>query len=168
MDTIKSNKQYLCLNGRMDYEMINSFLNFYNSLSSETNEIIIYLNSEGGLYDCMQILLDIINHSKVKITLIAISYVMSCAFLLFYLAKCDKILMSNCYGCAHTISSSFELRNKKFEGDIVRLNELDDINRKIEHDFKSFLTKEELKKFKDGEDIYLSSKRMKEIFNCKN
>ena len=73
--------------------------------------------------------------------------------------------MSNCYGCVHTISSSFELRNKKFEGDIVRLNELDDINRKMEHDFKSFLTKEELKKFKDGKDIYLSSKRMKEIFN---
>ena len=113
----------------------------------------------------MQILLDIINYSKVKITLVAVGYIMSCAFLLFYLAKCDKILMSNCYGCVHTISSSFELRNKKFEGDVVRLNELDDINRKIEHDFKSFLTKEELKKFKDGEDIYLSSKRMKEIFN---
>ena len=73
--------------------------------------------------------------------------------------------MNNCYGCVHTISSSFELRNKKFEGDVVRLNELDDINRKIEHDFKSFFTKEELKKFKGGEDIYLSSKRMKEIFN---
>ena len=70
MDTTKSNKQYLYLNGRMDYEMINSFLNFYNSLSSETNEVIIYLNSEGGLYDCMQILLGIINYSKVKITCI--------------------------------------------------------------------------------------------------
>ena len=76
--------------------------------------------------------------------------------------------MRYCYGCGHTISSTFELRNKKFEGDVVRLNELDDINRKIEHDFKSFLTKEELKKFKDGKDIYLSSKRMKEIFNRKN
>ena len=42
MDTTKSNKQYLYLNGRMDYEMINSFLNFYNSLSSETNESKIY------------------------------------------------------------------------------------------------------------------------------
>ncbi len=59
MDTSKLNKQYFYLNGRIDYEMINSFLNFYNSLSSETNEVMIYLNSEGGLYDCMQILLDI-------------------------------------------------------------------------------------------------------------
>ena len=42
MDTTKSNKQYLYLNGRMDYEMINSFLNFYNSLSSETNESKIH------------------------------------------------------------------------------------------------------------------------------
>lgn len=42
MDTTKSNKQYLYLNGRMDYEMINSFLNFYNSLNSETNESKIY------------------------------------------------------------------------------------------------------------------------------
>lgn len=165
MDTTKSNKQYLYLNGRMDYGMINSFLNFYNSLSSETNEVTIYLNSEGGIYDVMQILLDIINHSKIKITLVAVGYVMSCAFLLFYLAKCNKILMSNCYGCVHTISSSFELRDKKFEGDIIRLNEINDINKKIEHNFKSFLTKEELKKFKDGEDIYLSSKRMKEMFN---
>ena len=165
MDTTKSNKQYLYLNGRMDYEMVNSFLNFYNSLSSETNEVTIYLNSEGGIYDVMQILLDIINHSKVKITLVAVGYIMSCAFLLFYLAKCNKILMSNCYGCVHTISSSFELRDKKFEGDIIRLNEINDINKKIEHNFKSFLTKEESKKFKDGEDVYLSSKRMKEIFN---
>lgn len=165
MDTTKSNKQYLYLNGRMDYEMVNSFLNFYNSLSSETNEVTIYLNSEGGIYDVMQILLDIINHSKVKITLVAVGYIMSCAFLLFYLAKCDKILMSNCYGCVHTISSSFELRDKKFEGDIVRLNEINDVNKKIEHNFKSFLTNEELKKFKDGKDIYLSNKRMKEIFN---
>jgi hypothetical protein len=73
--------------------------------------------------------------------------------------------MSNCYGCVHTISSSFELRDKKFEGDIIRLNEINDINKNIEHDFKSFLTNDELKKFKDGEDIYLSSKRMKEIFD---
>ena len=165
METTKSDKQYLYLNGRMDYEMVNSFLNFYNSLSSETNEVTIYLNSEGGIYNVMQILLDIINHSKVKITLVAVGYIMSCAFLLFYLAKCNKILMSNCYGCVHTISSSFELRDKKFEGDIIRLNEINDINKKIEHNFKSFLTKEELKKFKDGEDVYLSSKRMKEMFN---
>ena len=87
MDTTKSNKQYLYLNGRMDYGMVNSFLNFYNSLSSETNEVTIYLNSEGGIYDTMQILLDIINHSKVKITLVAVGYIMSCAFLLFYLKK---------------------------------------------------------------------------------
>ena len=73
--------------------------------------------------------------------------------------------MSNCYGCVHTISSSFVLRNKKFESDVVRFNELDDINRKIEHDFKSFLTNKELKKFKDWEDICLSSKRMKDIFD---
>ena len=164
MDTINS-KRFLYLNGEMNNEMINSFLNFYNSLSSETNEAMIYLNSWGGLYDVMQILLDVINHSKVKITLVAVNQCMSCAFLLFYFAKCNKILMDNCYGCIHTISSSFELRDKKFEGDIIRLNEINDINRKIEHDFKSFLTNEELKKFKDGEDIYLSSKRMKEIFN---
>ena len=164
MDIIKSNKQYFYLNGRMDYEMINSFLNFYNSLSSETNEVMIYLTSEGGLYDSMLILLDIINHSKVKITLVAVEHIMSCAFLLFYFAKCDKILMSNCYGCVHTISSSFELRDKKFEGDIVRLNEINYVNKKIERNVKLFLTNEELKKFKDGEDIYLSSKRMKEIF----
>lgn len=165
MDIIKSNKQFLYLNGEMNDDMTNSFLNFYNSLGSEIDEVVIYLNSEGGLYCSMQIMLDIINHSKVKITLIAVEHIMSCAFLLFYLARCNKILMNNCYGCVHTISSSFELRDKKFEGDIVRLNEINDINKKIEHDFKSFLTNEELKKFKDGEDIYLSSKRMKEIFN---
>lgn len=165
MDTIKPNKQFLYLNGEMNDDMVNSFLNFYNSLNSETNEVMIYLNSEGGLYCSMQIMLDIINHSKVKITLIAVEHIISCAFLLFYFARCNKILMSNCYGCVHTISSMFELRDKKFEGDVVRLYEINDVNKKIEHNFKSFLTNEELKKFKDGEDIYLSSKRMKEIFN---
>lgn len=165
MDTIKSNKQFLYLNGEMNDDMVNSFLNFYNSLDSETDEVVIYLNSEGGLYCSMQIMLDIINHSKVKITLIAVEHIMSCAFLLFYFAKGNKILMSNCYGCVHTISSSFELRDKKFEGNIIRLNEINGINKKIECAFKSFLTNDELKKFKDGEDIYLSSKRMKEMFN---
>ena len=165
MDITKPNKQFLYLNGEMNDEMIDSFLNFYNSLGSETDEAVIYLNSEGGLYCSALIMLDIINHSKVKITLIAVEHIMSSAFLLFYLARCNKILMNNCYGCVHTISSSFELRDKKFEGDIVRLNEINDVNKKIEHNLKSFLTNEELKKFKDGEDIYLSSKRMKEIFN---
>lgn len=165
MDTTNLSKRFLYLNGEMNDEMIDSFLNFYNSLNSETDEMIIYLNSEGGLYCSAQIMLDIINHSKIKITLIAVEHIMSSAFLLFYLARCNKILMSNCYGCVHTISSTFELRDKKFEGDIVRLGEINDVNKKIEHDFKSFLTDEELKKFKDGEDIYLSSKRMKEIFN---
>ena len=165
MDTTKSNKQFLYLNGEMNDDMVNSFLNFYNSINSETDEVVIYLNSEGGLYCSMQIMLDIINHSKIKITLIAVEHIMSCAFLLFYFARCNKILMSNCYGCVHTISSMFELRDKKFEGDVVRLYEINDVNKKIEHNFKSFLTNEELKKFKDGEDIYLSSKRMKEIFN---
>lgn len=161
MNITKSNNRFLYLNG----EMINSLLNFYNSISSETNEAMIYLNSSGGLYCSMQIMLDIINHSKVKITLVAVEHIMPCAFLLFYFTKCDKILMSNCYGCVHTISSSFELRDKKFDGDIIRLNEINDINKNIEHEFKSFLTNDELKKFKDGEDIYLSSKRMKEIFD---
>lgn len=165
MNITKSNNRFLYLNGEMNDEMINSLLNFYNSISSETNEAMIYLNSSGGLYCSMQIMLDIINHPKVKITLVAVEHIMSCAFLLFYFAKCNKILMSNCYGCVHTISSSFELRDKKFEGDIIRLNEINDINKNIEHEFKSFLTNDELKKFKDGEDIYLSSKRMKEIFD---
>ena len=165
MDTNKPNKQFLYLNGEMNDDMLNSFLNFYNSLSSEIDEIVIYLNSEGGRHSSMQIMLDIINHSKIKITLIAVEYIMSCAFLLFYFAKCNKILMDNCYGCVHTVSSLFELRNKKFDGDVIQLNEINNINRKIERAFKSFLTDEELKKFKDGEDIYLSSKRMKEIFN---
>ena len=165
MDTIKPNKQFLYLNGEMNDNMVNSFLNFYNSLGSEIDEVVIYLNSEGGLYCSMQIMLDIINHSKIKITLIAVEHIISCAFMLFYFAKCDKILINNCYGCVHTISSMFELRDKNFEGDTIRLNEINDVNRKIERTFKSFLTSEELKKFKDGEDIYLSSKRMKEIFN---
>ena len=165
MDTNKPNKQFLYLNEEMNDDMLNSFLNFYNSLGSDIDEVVIYLNSEGGWYCSMQIMLDIINHSKIKITLIAVEHIMSCAFLLFYFAKCDKILMDNCYGCIHTVSSWFELRNKKFDGDVIQLNEINNINRKIEHAFKSFLTDEELKKFKDGEDIYLSSKRMKEIFN---
>ena len=100
--------------------VIVSALNVLSGLSNvEIDEAVIYLNSEGGLYCSMQIMLDIINHSKIKITLIAVEHIMSCAFLLFYFAKCDKILMTNCYGCVHTISSSFELRDKKFEGDIV-------------------------------------------------
>lgn len=90
MNITKSNNRFLYLNGEMNDEMINSLLNFYNSISSETNEAMIYLNSSGGLYCSMQIMLDIINHSKVKITLVAVEHIISCAFYYFILQNVIK------------------------------------------------------------------------------
>ncbi len=90
----------------------------------------------------------------------------SAAFEIFYHAKCKKVLTRECKGIVDLSAGDIRLsRNGKAndpENLCVMKNWQEDktSNKWV----KKILVSEELKKFNKGEDVYLTTKRMKEIF----
>ena len=113
-------KKYFYICGDIDDTLTSNFLNFYNSLNYETDEAIIYVSSDGGYYSCAQIIIDVINKSQVKTTLIASDRICSSAFILFYFSKCEIKILNGTYGMIHEISAEFEYRDNFTDENVIR------------------------------------------------
>lgn len=105
-----------------------------------------------------------LNKHKDDVVLICWTWAYSAAFDLFYWFQWEKILIEWCRWMTHqwyikdvSILDSWEIRD---EEDVV----MTWIYKKL-YKIPKFLTKEEKKRYKKWEDVYLSFDRMKEIFS---
>lgn len=155
--------KYFFLDSRIDEVLLNKFFVFANDNMDYDWTITIW--STGGMTGMAKTILYIINSRKERVTLIC-NEAYSAAFEIFYFSDCKKVITKECKGCVHYSASDIRLmRNGKTndaEHACILRNWQEDKNstkwvRKV-------LTKEENKKFNLGEDIYFTTKRMKEIF----
>lgn len=155
--------KYFQIEGIINNELLNKFIYFINQYETEKKTLI--LDSVGGKQHISRFLLNIINQNKDKFTLVLLGGY-SAAFYIFYFAKCKKLLVKNAMGMIHypyNKDISIDDRGKPvFSEDEYTLKN----NDKSQSDFvKEFMNASELRKFKQGKDVYFTFKRLKEIFN---
>ncbi len=91
-------KRYI-FNGHIDKESVEKFILFVDTNPGEN--IMIYLTSAGGEEAGMIVMLDIINHEPERFEIYAIERIFSCAFELFFRAKCKRRLAPATLGMLH-------------------------------------------------------------------
>lgn len=135
---------------------------------SGDDEVIIYLNSTGGRVASAEIIIDMINRNKDRITLIGISILGSSAFRLFHKAQCKKELHPHCTGFWHQSTVKIDI-NQNGKPDGAWDKHWEKLNKVLKKETLQMskemgLSKKERKKIKKGYDIYFSAKRMKQLF----
>lgn len=154
--------KYFHLNGIIDEELLDKFIQFSNE--NESEDWTIVLNSGGGKQNLSQVILDIINNGK-QVTLISTG-IYSSSFVIFYFAKCQKKLTVGSIGMIHLRSNSIKMQShgkpEYTEDECVVSNWK--VTKEIDSFVEAFMTKAELKDFRRGNDVFFNFKRMKEIF----
>lgn len=129
----------------------------------------VYVNSPGGELSYGMALYHHFNTSKYKYEFILLESTDSCAlFLMLALCPENLTMYNGSSGMLHQVGYSIDTRiiptDEKYYSK-RRLTHLAKTNSIIMENLKTILTKEELALYKEGEDLYLSTERMKEIFD---
>ena len=160
-----SKKLAYYFNGKIDKESTEKFISFCNS---NDGKFTLYLSSGGGENWCGEVIQDLINGRCKEI--VALGQVSSCAFKIFFSAKCKKRIGHRCYGVFHQTTWQFPVgQNGRYEKDTEMKIEnfkkgmVDD----VEWCKEIGLTPKEIKAIKNNEDVYFDTERLNEliIFN---
>ena len=136
---------------------------------SEKEKVNIYFICTGGRNDFTDCLIDILNENQKKITLIATGPIYSNGLLIYCEFKGSKKMLSSTTGLAHLSSFEPEMRdllNVYSLSSIVKY-QVENRNKKLTDLFTPLLLTDELERFCNGEDVYLSYERLKKMFRIK-
>lgn len=155
--------KYFHLDAEIDKDLMNRFYEFCNQY--ENDEWTISLFTAGGATAAGKTIIHIINQRPEKVTLIC-HEAYSSGFDILYNSNCKKILAETCKGMVHLSATQMWMQSNNkpcYREDecVIRNWEYSTSFLKM---VKKFLTVPELKDFKEGEDVYFTFKRMKEIF----
>lgn len=155
--------KYFHLDSSINKELMNRFYDFCNQY--ENDEWTISLFTIGGATAAGKTIIKIINGRPDKVTLIC-HEAYSSGFDIFYNSKCNKILTDTSKGMVHlsSVEMLMQANGKPCYSEDRCIIENWGNSKSLLKMVKKFLTKKELKWLKRGEDVYLSFKRMKEIF----
>lgn len=152
------------LRGDINNDMTQDLIDAINSQENLT----IYLNSDGGEVYEMEALLHLITENKDKIRLIGYGRLFSAAFELFFKAPCHKEILPLTVGMAHLSSCPMNIDERGVPKDSygqMEANELVSLFEQSSSFYKKVgLTSKELKDLKAGKDVFLSSERMKHLW----
>lgn len=154
--------KYFHLNGIIDEELFDKFIQFVNE--NENEEWTIVLNSGGGKSNLSQVILDVVNRKK-HVTLVSTG-IYSASFVIFYFAKCEKKMTVGSIGMIHLRSNNIRMQSHgkpEYAEDICIMSNWK-ASSEIDSFVEEFMTKSELKEYRKGNDVYFNFKRMKEIF----
>lgn len=140
-------------------------------LNTGEDKIIIYFSSEGGYVNIADTIIDMINLNKDRVTLVAYDCLISSAFRLFMEVQCTKRIMPEIYAMYHHSKVNLEINlNGKGYSDISRfLLETQmpiELEIEMERVKKWGFNKEEIEKFKNGEDVFMTFDRVCELSKC--
>ena len=168
-------RQHLFWNESIDKSFIDAVINKLDFLPENT-ELIIYLNSTGGMVAAEKVLIDLINANKSRIQLIVTGTISSAAFTLFYLSKCYRKIIPGIVGMYH--GSSMELGintlGQPSDQNSVAWKRMlltdDKYDSEYICDYLEF-TPAQKRKVMQGKDVYFNTEEMQkflEISNTKN
>jgi len=148
---------------KLQVEPVDKLLSF---LTSTDDEIMLYIDTSGGLNTITEYLLYFLNLNKDRITLISGTEITSNGFWLFYYFKGKKIISDSTMALIHQSwkeVGSYELNDKNSTG-YKDLQKIKGLNRDRLKVLEPFLTKKEVKQYNNGQDIYMSADRLRKIF----
>ncbi len=155
--------KYFLMNGHIDKEMLQRFVDFYNATVDEDTTII--LETVGGGFRVSETIIHLIN-SKPNTTIIVLS-ALSAGMMILEGTTCKKILSKSCMGMWHYGKWEIDYNDKNkpyYHQDEATISNLPFHARDTMRVAKKIMTPKELKRFKNDYDIYFNAKRMREIF----
>ena len=156
-------------------EQLSYISSFIESLELKINEleelekVNVYYISEGGKNDLADCITDILNKYQEQIVLIGSGFLFSNGLIVFTRFKGEKRLLPNAIGMIHVSGFLTHTRdlNRENTYDQTQQLQLEDVNKEIIKLFTPILTKEELNRVIANEEVYLSNKRLKQMFKIK-
>lgn len=143
------------------------------ALNSDPGHIHVMLSNEGGECAYAEAISHLIDMNRDRITLIGFDVLASAAFGIFFEAKCNKMLLPSTLGMFHRshVSTTFDSSGKPIhecDGFVIqRMKEID--HPKVEALIVSLgATQKELRSYRKGESVWLSTKRMAEMLEHQN
>ena len=128
---------------------------------SDSNEFTIYFSTEGGDIDYILILIDFINNSNKIINFVCFRDISSAGFILMLnLPKLKIKILNGTSAIIHLISQLIETRDVKN----IDLTDLIDMNNDFLNKVQPFISKSDFKNLKNGFDVNLNCKQLKQIF----
>jgi len=161
--SLKTRAYWFC--NDFNFETIDKLSQELESLFTCTNKIELYLTSQGGETPALMYILDFLNKNKDKVKLIANYGILSAGFFLFVHYEGEKEILPCTTGMLHTGSMTMdihELKNKHgHENFYLKKKAIDD--EFIISPIKDKLTKDELRRYYKGEDVFVSEERLRQL-----
>lgn len=157
--------KYFSMWGKMDEDMLRSFVDFSNAHANSMDKWRILLNTSGGSFFVTESIAKIISDRQNVEIVVQGAY--SSGFMLLHLAKCRLLLSKGVRGMWHYGKWSIDLNDKGkpyYHDDAAIMSNLPIFRKLSEQIAKKSMTAAELKKFRADQDVYFSPQRMKQIF----
>lgn len=152
---------------QFDEESFDKFLQFQNELTEE-DSFEVWLDSEGGNCITAQMLKELFeSYDPEKFQLVGTNILASSALDLFVTVKCNKTLIPGTLGVTHTMSRYMKIDGKgnrriKFSEE-KKINNTYPLVVEFEKKLPSVLTDEEMRKYYENEDVWLSTEEIKKL-----
>jgi hypothetical protein len=170
--------RYIIFSNHIDKESVELFLNNFSLIvkefelvESDYKKLIIYFSSSGGSVQYCNYMVHFINSyvDKFLIEMVIADSVYSCGFTVPFTFNGKVIVTDFTNGLLHKINFDVSVKDFYKSNSIEKflVKEIDN-SAKDELDKYWFLSEKDKKKFLNGDDIYLSNKLLKEIFEKEN
>lgn len=155
---------YILFNKEINYENISNLIN--EILSNDSDQVFIYMHSDGGELDAALAFIDFTNRCSKKITLISNWALNSAGLIIFLRSKTKKVVMNSCHGMIHLANRDINTNTLKNpdEDDLWYQMDLDNSNKDY-YDFlhKIKISSEKLKLYNDGKDVFLNTEEIRTL-----
>lgn len=157
--------KHFILNGTIDETLVQKFIDLVSSAGDE--KITIYLTSSGGADAGMYVMRNIINSYPSDFILHAVESIYSCAFELFFTAKCKRIIAPGTIGMYHqsTVEMRMQMNGKPYyDSDKERIKDgIYDNKELIGFMYSIGADVSIVRKMMKGEDVYFQTEVLKQF-----
>lgn len=159
-------RQIFHIYGEMNREILDQFIQLDNELEKAGKECItvIYLNSFGGETAIAEAFKDIINSKPKAYRLIATGDVESCAFTLFFNARCERTVLDTASGMLHHAGRNIKIDGVMNQFDTELMNDIFARGTKLlEWCEENHIPKSKIERIKQSEDVFFSADDLRNI-----
>lgn len=131
-------------------------------------KMFVYFSSTGGSLAHAQILLDYLNKVQNNVFLAAFHQISSAAFKIFVDFRGEKMVMPYCFATVHEGTKeliSRELKDRESFDYFMYTDIMEEMSADMGLFYKKHLTDDELLKICNGKDVYLNTKRLRDIID---
>lgn len=155
----------IILEGVINSDMFKELANAYNNL--EHGETLhIFLSSEGGHVDCAGAMTTLVNRYVQVTTITTYFRLESCAFDFFFKSKCYREILDSTMGMIHLKTWGGDIKEglkQEARTEFIK----NEMKKSLPHSVSFFktlgVTDAEIRKFKEGEEVYFNSERLKKM-----